>query len=1036
MRFKSLFSFVSILLLTSLAFGQFGQNKVQYKNFEWYFIQSKHFDIYYYEGGKELAEFTAEVAEKAYEQISRDYSYDIKERIVFVVYKSHNDWQQTNVVLSYLEEGVGGVTELYKNRIVVPFEGSYEQFRHVIHHELVHGVMNDLLYGGSIQTLVRGEVVPVPLWVSEGLAEFASVGWETRTDMIVRDAVQTGYIPPVEYMEYIMPYQAGNSVWRYIAETYGRQKIGEILNKSRGRIGFQQVLKSSIGQDYEGLTEKWHRYLRKIYAPEENNRMVPKEFSKQLTDHKKLNNFLNLSPAISPQGDKIAYISDRNGYQNVYLMSAIDGKEIRTLVDGQRSESFEELHFLRPGMSFSPDGKKLVMTAKSGAWDALYIIDVNTGDNEKYLMDMDGAFTTSWSPDGNRIAFVGNKNQKSDIYIFDLNTHTIEAMTNDIFTDDQPSWSPDSRYIAFVSDRGDYLSKDEIPADFDMGEYDYEYRDVYILDTQTKEIQRRTNTPWEEAFPIFSPDGKKIAFTSDESGIFNVYLQDLETAEYYPVTNIMSGILQIGWDKNANKLVYTSFYQGGFDIYMLNNPLELEPLKLELTDYAKSRRAENVPVYAINWYEEHPEEQQKKGEEIKELEGEQPADYSRYVFGSYRTSEPPKKPKNITLPEEKLVDENGDYRARKYKIKFSPDIVTGAAGYNTFFGVQGYASFAFSDLLGDHKIFLNASLWADLRNSTFSVLYYYLKRRINFGIGGYHLVYLISDYYFSAIRYRNYGTVFIVSYPFNRYKRLDFNLIWDNVNLEYLDFYSDVQKVNTVLPEVQYVHDNVLWGFQWGVLAPVSGSRYNLSARFSPKYNDTSLEFTTFKLDYRRYFMLSQKYQFAVRGYFGASFGKNATRFFLGGMDNWINYKYVDQRRLGSIQDVFYSDYITPLRGAIYYEREGNRFFLMNLEFRFPLIEYLQLGLPPIGIFNIRGSAFLDIGSAWQQSGDIWNLDGFRGVSRLPNGQKQFQDLVSGYGIGARVYFLGILLRFDVAWPNNYFRSGKPMYYWSLGLDY
>ena len=210
MRFKSLFSFVSILLLTSLAFGQFGQNKVQYKNFEWYFIQSKHFDIYYYEGGKELAEFTAEVAEKAYEQISRDYSYDIKERIVFVVYKSHNDWQQTNVVLSYLEEGVGGVTELYKNRIVVPFEGSYEQFRHVIHHELVHGVMNDLLYGGSIQTLVRGEVVPVPLWVSEGLAEFASVGWETRTDMIVRDAVQTGYIPPVEYMEYIMPYQAGN----------------------------------------------------------------------------------------------------------------------------------------------------------------------------------------------------------------------------------------------------------------------------------------------------------------------------------------------------------------------------------------------------------------------------------------------------------------------------------------------------------------------------------------------------------------------------------------------------------------------------------------------------------------------------------------------------------------------------------------------------------------------------------------------------------------------------------------------------------
>ncbi|MEJ2048949.1 MAG: biopolymer transporter Tol [Calditrichota bacterium] len=1037
MNSKSLFSILLILISSSLVFGQFGQNKVQYKNFEWYYIQSKHFDVYYYEGGKELAEFTAEIAEKAYEQISRDYSYDIKERIVFIVYKSHNDWQQTNVVLSYLEEGVGGVTELYKNRIVVPFEGSYEQFRHVVHHELVHGVMNDLLYSGSIQSLVMGEVVPVPLWVSEGLAEFASVGWQTQTDMIVRDAVQTGYIPPVQYMEYIMPYQAGNSVWRYIAETYGRQKIGEILNKSRGRVAFQNVLKSAIGQDYEGLTEKWHRYLRKIYAPEENNRMVPKEFSKQLTDHKKLNNFLNLSPAISPQGDKIAYISDRNGYQNVYLMSAIDGKEIKTLVNGQKSESFEELHFLRPGMSFSPDGKKLVMTAKSGAWDALYIIDVNSGDTQKYLMEMDGAFTTSWSLDGNRIAFVGNKNQKSDIYIFDLNTHKVEAMTDDIFTDDQPSWSPDGRYIAFVSDRGDYLSNDELPADFKMSEYDFHYRDIYILDTQTKSIERRTNTPWEEAFPIFSPDGKKIAFTSDESGIFNVYIQNLETAEYYPVTNIMSGVLQIGWDKEANKLVYTTFYQGGFDIYMLNNPLELKPLKLELTEYATSRESEEVPVYATNWYDQHPEEQQKKEEQPKELEGEQPADYSRYVFGSYRTSELPKKRKKVTLPEEKLMDENGDYRARKYKVKFSPDIVTGAAGYNTFFGVQGYASFAFSDLMGDHKIFLNASLWADLRNSTFSMLYYYLKRRINIGIGGYHLVYLVSGYYYnSVLRYRNYGGVFILSYPFNRYKRLDLNLIWDNVNLEYLDYYSGVQKVNTVLPEIQYVHDNVLWGVRWGILAPVSGSRYNFSVRFSPKYNSNSLEFTTFKLDYRHYFMLSQKYQFAVRGYFGASFGKNATQFFLGGMDNWINYKYVAQKRVGTIEDVFYSDYITPLRGAIYYERVGNRFFLVNMEFRFPLIEYLQLGLPPISLFNIRGSAFLDFGSAWQQSGNIWNLDGFRGVSRLPNGQRQFQDLLSGYGIGARVYFIGILLRFDVAWPNNYFHSGGPIYYWSLGLDF
>ncbi|MBN2366879.1 MAG: biopolymer transporter Tol, partial [Calditrichaeota bacterium] len=339
---------IILLLLPSFpVYAQFGKNKIQYDNFEWYFIQSKHFDVYYYPGAEKLAEFTAEEAEIAYERLKRDFSYEIKDRVVIIIYKSHNDWQQTNVVLPFLEEGIGGVTELYKNRIVVPFEGSYEQFRHVIHHELVHGVMNDLLYGGSVQALLMREVVPVPIWVSEGLAEFESTGWDTNTDMIVRDAVLSDWIPPVQYLEYILAYQGGNSVFRYIAETYGREKIGEILLKSRGNIGFQQVLLSSIGLDYEGLTDKWHRYLQKIYSPEVNNRLVPKEFSEQLTNHKKLNNFLNLSPAITPQGDKIAYISDRAGYQNIYLMSAIDGKEIKTLVKGQRSESFEELHFLR-----------------------------------------------------------------------------------------------------------------------------------------------------------------------------------------------------------------------------------------------------------------------------------------------------------------------------------------------------------------------------------------------------------------------------------------------------------------------------------------------------------------------------------------------------------------------------------------------------------------------------------------------------------------------------------------------------------------
>ncbi|MBT3848273.1 MAG: biopolymer transporter Tol, partial [Candidatus Marinimicrobia bacterium] len=145
---------ITLCLSTLLNAQSFGQNKVQYKDFDWNFIQTPHFDIYYYGGEKDLAEFTADVAEESYEQVSLHLRWDLKRRVSIMVYNSHNDFQQTNVVDTYMREGIGGVTELFKNRVVFPFDGNYEQFRHVIHHELVHAIINDMVYGGSMQHVI------------------------------------------------------------------------------------------------------------------------------------------------------------------------------------------------------------------------------------------------------------------------------------------------------------------------------------------------------------------------------------------------------------------------------------------------------------------------------------------------------------------------------------------------------------------------------------------------------------------------------------------------------------------------------------------------------------------------------------------------------------------------------------------------------------------------------------------------------------------------------------------------------------------
>ena len=196
--------FILLLGLSSLLNAQsFGQNKVQYRDYDWNYISSPEFDVYYYGDEIELAHFTMEVASEAYEQIAKHLRWNIKKRVPIIIYHSHNEFQQTNVIAQYMQEGIGGVTELFKNRVVIPFEGNYEVFRHVIHHELVHAMINDLIYGGRMQNVISNQMtLQIPLWANEGLAEYLSMNWDTQADMTIRDLAINERIPTIRELEY------------------------------------------------------------------------------------------------------------------------------------------------------------------------------------------------------------------------------------------------------------------------------------------------------------------------------------------------------------------------------------------------------------------------------------------------------------------------------------------------------------------------------------------------------------------------------------------------------------------------------------------------------------------------------------------------------------------------------------------------------------------------------------------------------------------------------------------------------------------
>lgn len=1019
--------------------GNFGKNKVQYKKFEWYFIQTDHFDIYFYDGGEQIANFTAVAAESAYASISRTFRYQLNNRVPLMVYNSHNDFQQTNVVGEYLEEGIGGVTELFKNRVVIPFEGNYRQFRHVIHHELVHAVINDMFYGGSIQAIITNNIrLQIPLWMNEGLAEYEALKWDVNSDMFMRDATIHTYLPPIEYLGGYFAYRGGQSVWFYIANKYGEQKIAEILHRVKGARNLDAGFKSAIGLSVSELSERWMKEQKVQYWPDIAKREEPADFATRITNHVKENNFYNTSPAISPQGDKIAFISDRDDYFDVYVISTIDNK-IKKIVDGQRTKNFEELHLLTPGMSWSPDGKKIALAVKSGEHDAIYLVDVNEGDEQKLAFDLDGIFSVDWSRTGDKLAFVGNTSTQSDIYVYDLNTKALTNLTNDLFSDSDPAFSPDGKTVFFVSDRRQHVDQRLVPKNFKISRFDYSQLDIYSVDIRSGKILRITDLEGsDETNPVLSPDGMKMLYVSDRTGIGNVYERNLASGEDRPVTNSITGVYQLSVSADGNKLAFSSLNQAGFDIFLLKTPFEkkLAVTDLEPTEYVKkksltaSRHKDSIAAaVAESGRESRADSSGVYGENVR-------IDFNNYVFTDDGAREqdqnfyPSGKENDITVNNN--VDEEGNYVVNKYKLNFSPDIIYGNAAFSTFYGVQGTTMMAFSDMLGDHQIYFLTNLLLDLKNSDYVLAYFYLPSMIDWGVQGYHSARFlyINDPYggISLYRFRTWGLGLSASYPLDRFNRIEGSLSWMNLSRENLDYIIDPKQTRELLiPSFSFVHDNTLWGYT----SPNNGSRYNINAMISPSIGSNAIEFQTYTFDYRTYSKFWRTYSFVMRYSGGISLGKNAQRFFIGGTDGWINREFENGGiPINNIEDFAFLSPALPLRGYNYNVKNGTKFALMNYELRYPFIQYLVTGGLPIALGNITGATFLDVGSSWTDE-NVWKGFGTDAV-----GNTVTQDLLIGTGMGIRMFLFGLPLKIDVAWSYTGEGFSIPKYYFSLGGDF
>jgi hypothetical protein len=987
----------------------YGKNLIHYGNFDWKIYRTDHFEIFYYGDVAKHLERIAGYAESAYQTVSSDLKHDLPIKVPLILFKTHMDFEQENVIPGAVEEGVAAFAEPVRNRMLLPIDEPPDLLYRTITHELTHIFEFDIIP----QSLIGGDS---PLWINEGLSDYETGYWSPLDLATVRDAAVSDIVPKMSKLEGYgggsnprLVYDLGHAAFEFIEARWGKEGIRQFLFASRKSVigGGANAYEEAFRIKADEFDQQFDKYLKERFRPFRDKER-PADYGRDLAPSSAKTRYTGaFTAAPSPAGDLVAIVTGNKTDQeyDVILLSARDGSVVRNLTPGfdkDRGFYYLSIPGVRwntvPWLAWSPNGEDLAYFVRFGRAKGIVIESVKSRKTRHIpLPEVAEPESPCFSPDGKSIAFSALEAAKSDLFLLSLETRQLTRLTEDQFFNFAPTFAPDGRsivYLARVSGneklfRLDLATKKSTQLTFGT----HDDSGAQFIDANTIVFSSTATDPNQAVDPDVARNGE----------IYNIWTLNLQHGELKAYTdtlgaNTSPAVLHTGGP--GTTVSFVTYFKGQYGIHTLDLSKPIETVAT--ADFG-------APGPVIDF--------------------QAPLSHT-------------------------LVAEN----VRKKKL-FEKLFLDGrpslAVGVTNNGDVFGGTEISMSDVLGDHRIDL--TIGAIMQYTTFAASYTSTARRFQWAVQGVYqklFYYGNNPYYYDpylqpylsrdmaeATRTLVGGSVFGI-WPFDRYRRLEVSAgvfhqsdSYNNQNTTDLaNQYPGAASLGfsgSLVPfSVSFIQETTVFR-EYG---PLSGNTVRVSYEVAPHVGG----------------LLSRQTIDGDLRYYQRIFGNTVLAMRLRGLRSWGDYPNYDY--FGGMSD---------MRGYDYLEFVGQNIAFGNVELRVPIF---RERLSKIGVYGgLRGVVFFDIGAGWfdgqgfkfaasstetrqRVTGVLLDANGFPILDA--NGQLQpvfdppitisgfrLQDARASYGFGLETFIIGIPLHFDLAWRTTFNKAWEDYLFGVQGAD-